>query len=178
MSDYESFALVPQESAVLIETRSNVGPIVFGTLSVEGTAALSIDTTDLDETAALSASMRIPVASLASGNTLYDSELRDRLEQRRYPWITVEMISSQPLGSGRFGAEGDVTIHGSTRRLSGTLSLTMPDANTVVAQGQHVVDIRDFAIRLPSMLMLKIYPDVSVQFRITAVRAATAEKDI
>jgi polyisoprenoid-binding protein YceI len=171
MSDFATFAVLPQESAVLVETRSNVGPIQFGSVDVQGEAELCIASSDLDAATALAATMRIPVTSLVSGNSLYDAELQSRLEHRRYPLITIALITAHSLGSGRFNAEGDLTIHGSTRRLSGTLAVSMPDENTVIAEGRHVVDIRDFAIRLPSMLMLKIYPDVTVQFRVTAVRA-------
>jgi polyisoprenoid-binding protein YceI len=170
MSDFVVFDFLVGQSAVLLETRSNVGPIQFGSLAVEGEAELNISSSDVDAAVALSAVMRIPVTSLASGNSLYDAELQNRLEYRRYPVITVAMTAARPLGAGRFDAEGDVTIHGSTRHLTGTIAVTMPDEHTVVAEGRHVVDIRDFAIRLPSMLMLKIYPDVSVQFRITATR--------
>jgi len=170
MNEFTTFDFVPQESAVLLETRSNVGPIQFGSVGVEGHAELRISSTDIDAATVHAATMRIPVTSLVSGNSLYDAELQNRLEHRRYPLITIGLIAAHPLGSGRFGAEGDLTIHGSTRRLSGTLAVTMPDEKTVIAEGRHVVDIRDFAIRLPSMLMLKIYPDVTVQFRVTAVR--------
>jgi polyisoprenoid-binding protein YceI len=97
--------------------------------------------------------------------------LQNRLEYRRYPQITVALAAARPLGAGRFDAEGDVTIHGSTQRLAGTFTVSMPDEDTLIAEGRHVVDIRDFAIRLPSMLMLKIYPDVSVHFRIVAARS-------
>jgi hypothetical protein len=167
MSGFSTFTVVPEQSAVLLETRSSVGPIQFGSLNVQGEAELEITPGQLDVAVARSAVMRIPVTSLASGNSLYDAELQTRLEHRRYPMITVAMADARPLGSGRFAADGDVTIHGSTRRLSGSLTVEMPDDNTVIAEGRHVVDIRDFEIRLPTMLMLRIYPDVTVQFRLT-----------
>ncbi|MBA3741332.1 YceI family protein [Sporichthya sp.] len=171
MSKIQTFTVAPDRSALLVETRSNVGPIVFGSLSVEGEAELSVASSAIDSAVVLSAVIRVPVGSLESGNSLYDSELRNRLDQRRFPAITVALTQARSLGDGRFDAEGDLTIHGTTQRLTGSLAVTMPDEKTVIAEGRHVVDIRDFAISLPTMLMLKIYPDVSVQFRITAVRA-------
>ncbi|HVE24873.1 MAG TPA: YceI family protein [Sporichthya sp.] len=170
MSDVALFVVDPAESAVLVEARSNVGPISFASVRVDGRAELELDDVDIDAAAVLCAEMHIPISSLESGNSLYDAELSSRLEHRRYPIITVQMRAARALGGGEFSAEADVTIHGTTRRLAGTLSVTMPDENTLVALGRHVVDIRDFAITLPAMLMLKIYPDVSVQFRVTATR--------
>src|SRR3954451_17856558 len=93
MSDFARFAFLPGESAVLLETRSNVGPIQFGSLAVEGEATLNIASAEVDSAVALSAVMRIPVSSLASGNTLYDAELQNRLEHRRYPVITVALTA-------------------------------------------------------------------------------------
>jgi polyisoprenoid-binding protein YceI len=114
--------------------------------------------------------MRIPVVSLESGNRLYDSELQRRLDGRRFPTITVEMRSASAQGSGRFVAEGDLTICSTTRRLTGYLDLAMPDENTLIATGSEDVDMRDFDIDLPSILAFKIYPEVNVQFRLTATR--------
>jgi polyisoprenoid-binding protein YceI len=170
VDEVEKFLLVPDESAVLIEARSNVGPISFATTTLEGEAVIGMTGPDVDDVAPVSAVIRIPVLSLESGNSLYDAELRSRLDQRRFPLITVELYSARPLGTGRFSAEGDVTIHGATQRLTGSVMLTMPDENTLVAYGLELIDIRDFAIEVPNVLMLKIYPDVGVQFRLTAKR--------
>ena len=63
-----------------------------------------------------------------------------------------------------------VTIHGTTRELSGGLELTLAEDGTALITGQQRIDIRDFTIDLPSVLMLKIFPDVTVRFRIQAVR--------
>lgn len=164
------FAVVPEASAVLVEARSNVGPITFGTMTVSGRAELEMTAGDLDTVLPLSAVVQIPVVSLESGNSLYDAELRRRLDQRRFPMITIELHAAKSIGGGRFVAEGDVTIHGATQRLTGTVALTMADENTLVATGRELVDIRDFEIGLPTMLMLTIYPDVSVEFRLTAAR--------
>jgi hypothetical protein len=177
MAELAVFALVPEACAVLVEARSNVGPICFGTVSVEGRAEVKMSGADLDTLVPMSAVMRIPVLSLESGNSLYDSELRRRLEERRHPMISVEMHTARSIGGGRFSAEGDVTIHGTTRRLGGTVVLEMQDENTLVGHGTELIDIRDFAIPLPNMLMLKIYPDVSVQFRLTAARAGSPDRD-
>jgi hypothetical protein len=177
MAEVAVFALVPEQSAVLVEARSNVGPICFGTMSVDGRAEVKMSGGDVDGIVPMSAVMRIPVVSLESGNSLYDAELRRRLDERRHPTITIEMHTARAIGGGRFSVEGDVTIHGTTRRLGGTVVLSMRDRDTLVGEGTELLDIRDFAIPLPNMLMLKIYPDVSVQFRVTAQRVGTTDRE-
>jgi polyisoprenoid-binding protein YceI len=170
VSEIAVYAVVPDQSAVLVEARSNVGPIAFASTALRGEATVSMSGPDLDTAAVLASTIQIPVRSLESGNSLYDSEVCTRLDERRFPLISVELRAAVPLGGGRFSADGDLTIHGSTRRLTGTVSVVLEGEATLVAYGQEVVDLRDFAIRVPTMRMLKIYPDVSVQFRLTAAR--------
>jgi polyisoprenoid-binding protein YceI len=170
MADRAVFRLVPEQSAVLVGAHSSAGPITFGTMTLDGGAEFATSELDLDSAVPVAASMRIPVLSLESGNQLYDSELQLRLHQRRFPNITVELCTASAQGGGRFVAEGDLTICGTTRRLTGYLDLAMPDENTLVATGREDVDMRDFDIDLPSILAFKIFPDVTAQFRLTASR--------
>lgn len=187
------FVVDPAASAVLVEARSNVGPISFGSMSVSGEAAVEVEAGGT--LLPLSARMELPVSSLESGNSLYDAELRQRVGERRYPVISAELREAKLLAAGapaagapaagapaavaepgaavrgcRFAAEGDITIHGTTRRLGGTVSLAFTDPDTLVAEGREVLDMRDFEIGLPNVLLLKIYPDVTVAFRVTARR--------
>ncbi|HEY2834409.1 MAG TPA: YceI family protein [Sporichthyaceae bacterium] len=171
MADRETFRLVSEQCAVLVGAQSTAGPITFGTMTLDGHAEFATPEIDLDAAVPLAAFMRIPVISLESGNKLYDSELQRRLDQRRFPNITVEMCAANPRGGGRFAAEGDLTISGTTRRMMGFLDLAMPDENTLIATGGENVDMREFGIEMPWILAFKIYPEVSVQFRLTATRA-------
>jgi polyisoprenoid-binding protein YceI len=171
VADRETFRLVGGQSAVLVGAQSSAGPITFGTMTLDGHAEFGLPEIDLDSAMPLAAYMRIPVLSLESGNKLYDSELQRRLDQRRFPNITVEMCAASPRGGGRFAAEGDLSISGTTRRMMGFLDLAMPDENTLIATGSENVDMREFGIDMPWILAFKIYPEVSVQFRLTATRA-------
>ncbi len=170
LGECETFRLVSERSAVLVGAESTAGPITFGTMTLDGRAEFTISGVDLESAVPTAAFMRIPVLALESGNGLYDNELRRRLDQRRFPYITVEMRAARSEGGGRFVAEGDLTIHGTTRRLTGILDLAMPDENTMIATGREDVDMRDFEIEMPSILAFKIYPAVTVQFRLTATR--------
>jgi YceI-like domain len=181
--DTTTFAVLPEESAVLIEARSSVGPISFATTAMTGQFRAVLVGGEIDVTEDAQASLVLPVSALTSGNQLYDAELRTRLNAQRYPSITAELGTAAAIGAGRFSVTGDLTIHGTTRRQTGTLDISVTDAApasqepesastarvTVVVFGTQIVDIRDFDIELPSMLMLQIYPDVTVRFRVTAV---------
>jgi hypothetical protein len=44
----------------------------------------------------------------------------------------------------------------------------MPGERTLVVRGEQVVDIRDFGVVSPTVLMLRIYPDVVVGLQVEA----------
>ena len=56
----------------------------------------------------------------------------------------------------------------SIARSRGTAVLSTP-RGVLSVSGEQVVDIRDFAIASPTVLMLRIYPDVTVRLQIEAM---------
>ena len=63
---------------------------------------------------------------------------------------------------------GALTFHGVTRPATGTVSVEALDDRRLVITGEHAFDIRDFAIPSPTVLMLRIYPDVRVRLQAEA----------
>ncbi|HET7736161.1 MAG TPA: YceI family protein [Nocardioidaceae bacterium] len=163
--------IVSADSAVLVEARSSVGAISFGTTQLSGTVRGHVEEGRIDTSSPLSVLAEVPVASLQSGNAVYDSELRSRLDARRFPHIVAELARLEPLESGRYELEGDLTIHGHAHRYSCTASMEVSDGPTLLVSGSTVIDMRDYDIALPSLMMLRIYPDVTVHFRIKAAGA-------
>jgi len=167
--------IVSADSAVLVEARSSVGAISFGTTVLGGSFHGRIDGGRIDTSAPMQVTAEVPVASLQSGNAVYDSELRSRLDSRRYPLIVAELRRMGRLESGRYEMEGDLTIHGKAHRYTCTATVEVDEGPSLVVSGSTVVDMRDYDIALPSLMMLRIYPDVTVHFRIKA--AAMSETD-
>ena len=115
------------------------------------------------------AHLEIDVEQLRSGNSLYDAELLRRIDARRHPTVTLDLRGCTALGStGRYQLQGEVTFHGVSRPLDGTVSVAMPCEHTLVVRGEQVVDIRDFGVVSPTVLMLRIYPDVVVGLQVEA----------
>ena len=165
------FHLVPARSVALVEARSTVGPITFGVIGVTGTIELAVDDGDVGLDPAPRAHVEIKVDELRSGNRLYDAELLRRIDGRRHPLVALDLCECAPGGSAsRYRLGGDVTIHGVTRPIHGTVSVTVGRGDRLVVQGEHVLDIRDFDIASPTVLMLRIYPDVRVQLQVEAER--------
>jgi hypothetical protein len=55
-------------------------------------------------------------------------------------------------------------IHGRATELSGTVEVDVIDGRA----GEHVFDIRDFGIKPPRILMLRVEPEVTVRIRLVA----------
>jgi hypothetical protein len=61
------------------------------------------------------------------------------------------------------------TVHGVTRPVSGTVVVQLTAAGHLDVTGDQIFDIRDFGIESPTVLMFRIYPDVTVRLHVEAV---------
>jgi DNA-binding PadR family transcriptional regulator len=167
------FAVVPDRSVVLIEARSTVGPITFGAIGVTGVIEAEIQDGQVRPGGAPSAHLEIEVSRLRSGNALYDAELLRRIDARRHPVVALELRGCSAVGSGdRVHVDGEVTLHGTTRPIHGTVNVSLSGPRKLVVSGEQVFDIRDFDIASPTVLMLRIYPDVRVELQVEATPVA------
>ncbi len=176
--------VLPAQSAVLVESRSSIGVISFGTTTVTGQFRGVVVGTEIDVSQRPQASLILPVASLVSGNSLHDAEMRRRLSAQRYPSIAAELISAEALGAGRYAVTGNLTIRGISHHQSATIQIGIaepppPGADDAVgshavllASGNLTIDMRDFGVALPHVLRMQVYPEVNVSFRL-AVGPAT-----
>jgi PadR family transcriptional regulator, regulatory protein PadR len=163
------FRLVPERSVVMINARSSVGPITFGAIGVTGIIEASVAGRRVCPAPFPTAHLEIDIEQLRSGNSLYDAELLRRIDARRHPTVTLDLRACTSLGAtGRYQLQGEVTFHGVSRPLDGTVSVAMPCEHTLVVRGEQVVDIRDFGVASPTVLMLRIYPDVVVGLQVEA----------
>jgi DNA-binding PadR family transcriptional regulator len=160
----QRFILDPKRSAVLIDARSTVGPICFGSTGVTGSLYAALGDGGVSTETPPSGWLSIDMTGLSSGNKLYDAELHRRINSRRYPSAKVELKECTPSAPGwRYRLRGELTFHGITRRTEGTVQLEAASDNRIVISGEQVFDIRDFALPSPTMLMLRIFPDVRVR---------------
>ena len=158
------FVLDPGRSAVLIDARSTVGPICFGSTGVTGSLYAAIGDGGVSTETPPSGCLTIDMTGLRSGNKLYDAELHRRINSRRYPTAKVELKECTPSAPGwRYRLRGELTFHGITRRTEGTVQVEATSDDRIVISGEQVFDIRDFALPSPTMLMLRIFPDVRVR---------------
>jgi polyisoprenoid-binding protein YceI len=115
-----------------------------------------------------SAELTLPVDAIKSGNGIQDREMRRRFDVNRYPTITARVTKGEALdGDGRYRAVAQLTMHGQTREISGDVQLRV-DGTTMTIEGQQVINVKDFGIDPPRLIILKVEPDVDLQVHIVA----------
>jgi polyisoprenoid-binding protein YceI len=163
------FDVQPGRSAVLVKARSNVGPISFATSEVKGVISAEIDGKVIDLEAPITADLTVSLRELTSGNSLYDTELKRRIDARRYPEATLHLEQvERAVESKEFGLSGRIELHAVVRPLHGVVTVERLERDRMVIRGQQTLDVREFGLDVPTTLALKIYPEVSVEMHLEA----------
>ncbi|HEV8063935.1 MAG TPA: YceI family protein [Acidimicrobiales bacterium] len=171
-----NFTVDPERTSVWIDARSSLHAIKTESSGMTGHIEATLQPEGgLDLSVPVSARLEMPLSSMSSGNPLYDREMQRRTDARRYPKISADLKSLTSHGSdGRYTAAGDVTFRGVTREVSDVVTLSSPEPGVLVFEGEHVFSLPDFNMEPPKIMMLKVYPDVTVRVRIVASEAADA----
>ncbi len=165
-----TFEVLPGRSAVLVKARSNVGRISFATSELRGEISAEVDGNVVDLGGApVKAQVTVSLKELTSGNTLYDTELKRRIDARRYLKAVLELTQAVVAeGVNRYELEARMEIHNVVRPSSGVVIVEPVRRDVLVVCGQQTIDIREFDLKVPTTLALKIYPEVSVEMHIEA----------
>jgi polyisoprenoid-binding protein YceI len=159
------FTLDPVRSCVWVDARSSLHPITTQTRGLQGWVELTLSddgSVDLDHP--LRGNLEVAVDRFSSGNQLYDRELKRRIDARRYPLIVGQITGVQRTGTAnRYRVAGDLSFHGETRTFEHDMTIEVEDESLLAMKGDRVFDIREFRMKPPSMLMLKVYPEVAVR---------------
>jgi DNA-binding PadR family transcriptional regulator len=165
------FVIDPERSAVLVDARSTVGPITFGTIGVEGSLNAALVDGVVKTDVPPSGWLTVDMTALRSGNNLYDAELQRRINSRRFPAARIELNDCSPSTPGsRYRLRGELTFHGISRVAEGTVCVESLSDDRIVISGEQVFDMRDFDVPSPTLLMLRFFPDVRVRLQAEAQR--------
>jgi hypothetical protein len=168
------YRIVPEDSTVWIDARSNVHPIHSETNGLEGYVELQMAPDGgLDPDVAPSGKLRLPVSRLQSGNRMEDRELQKRIDARRYPTIEGDLNEMVATGDGgTYRVSGDVTFRGVVRHYEDQMTVSAVDGRTIRLAGASRFDIREFGMEPPRVLILRVEPEVDVRVEILAVKEA------
>jgi polyisoprenoid-binding protein YceI len=165
------FTFDSTRSYLRVSGRSSRHPIDTETRGITGWFEASQSADGLLELAdPVAGELQLAVDGLTSGNHLYDRELRRRINARRYPTIGARLVGVAPSpANGTYLVTGDVTFHGRTQTFEHNMTIRFGDDH-VTLSGEDVFDIRQFGMEPPSMLMIRVYPEISVRLELFGVR--------
>jgi polyisoprenoid-binding protein YceI len=158
-------------SCVWVSGRSSLHPINTETRGITGWFEASRrEDGSLDLDLPVAGELELSVARLTSGNQLYDRELRRRIDARRHPTIQGRVTKISADGAHpRYSVAGDIVFHGKTRSFEHGMDITLDD-DEVSLTGDYVFDIREFGMKPPSMLMVRVYPEIAVRVELYGTR--------
>jgi polyisoprenoid-binding protein YceI len=158
-------------SCIWVSGRSSLHPINTETRGITGWfEASGRDDGSLDLAGPISGELQLAVEKLTSGNQLYDHELRRRIDARRYPTIEGRVTGIVADGSHpRYTVAGDIAFHGKTRSFEHVMDIEVGEYE-VSLTGDYVFDIREFGMKPPSMLMIRVYPEIAVRVELYGTR--------
>lgn len=113
----------------------------------------------------LGGSIEVPVDSIKSGNPLYDTETRRRIDVKAHPTIRAEITETVSVDGPDAVIEGVVEFNGESAKLEGALTLT-PDQELT---GEGTVDIQWWGLQPPRLLAFKVQPEVVVSIHLHLV---------
>lgn len=169
LEESEIFEVSQADTVVEIHATSNVHPIDGQTSAVEGEVRLSVADGEPDLSQLIEAEVTLHVDELSSGNSAYDTEMRRRLDARRYPRIIGRLTSVEPVSApNRYRVVGDLTFHGVTRSVRADMEVVVEDGHRLAARWEQRIDIRDYGIKPPRILMFKVDPEVRIDVELVA----------
>jgi polyisoprenoid-binding protein YceI len=167
------YSVTPADSSVEFEARSTLhtvrGKVQDLTGSIEVT--WNDDGTIAPEPPA-KMHVDLPVEQMRSGNGMLDREMWKLIDSKRFPRVAGDLRTLTPgPAAGRYAASGDITLAGRSRRYDGEFTVKHDDA-CITIEGELNVDIRDFGLKPPNLVVIKVDPGVKVRVRLVAARAA------
>lgn len=171
------YELDEARSVLEIHASSTVHPIRTST-RVRGWIDVTLDASgSVEVSAQVRGYVELDLSGMRSGNPLVDRESERRLDVRRHPTVTGELTAlSATEEPGVYSAEGELTFHGVTRRIDGVLRLGRDDAepgNALRVAGETTIDVTDFGVQPPSLIVIKVHRRVRVELRAVATPPST-----
>lgn len=162
------YAVVSRRCRLTARASSSVHPITAEAhaLSGEIDAELRDGALDLDRPA--SARIELSVAELRADNPLVSREIRKRLDPRRHPSATLTAHKVSARAEGGYDVFGELTLHQVTRSVTARAVLLTSDRHGLELDAELTFDVREFQLQPPSLLGLRVHPEVTVAARVVA----------
>ena len=164
------FSLDAAESYLDVEGRSSLHPVKAKGTNLRGYIDAQWNDTQLVLDPAPRMHLEIPVESISSGNGLEDRQMRQLVGSRSFPNIVANLTQLSALDgkADTYAVTGAISLRGTTKNADGVITLKR-DGDRLVVDGEKSVDMRDFDIQPPRILMLQVYPELTIRMHLVGV---------
>lgn len=158
------YSIHPGASQVWIKGSSSVHPIHAEANGLQGWFQADVEDGRFagDE---LTGHVEIAVAFLSSGNDLVDRETRRRIDAKRHPLITGDVVAVEAVADDRADIRGLIGFRGETVEVGGTIGIGS-DGERLVVEGAEVLDVRHWGLKPPRLLVMRVHPEIEVAIRL------------
>jgi len=115
-----------------------------------------------------SVAFTVPVKAIECDNDTMNEHLRTALKEKANPQIVYRMKAYTMAGSGAATVTGQLTVAGVTRPVTFDVKLT-PSANGVRSQGETTIDMTQFGVVPPKVLLGQLIVGKMVRVKFDAV---------
>jgi hypothetical protein len=116
--------------------------------------------------------VEVPVASLTSDNSLMDDKAHNALRRKEHPLIVFTSVNIGELTAKSSTLKGRLTLAGVTKPLEISLTEVEAAANRLSFDGQVSIDMTEYQIEPPSVLLVSVGDSVQIKFNIELMLAS------
>jgi polyisoprenoid-binding protein YceI len=129
-----------------------------GFLEIEGKGAhVDGSKASIDKNNMLSGTFVVALAEFKTGIAQRDSHMFGYLETVKYPTAEFQLNPISAVGGIKKAFTGNLTLHGVTKPVSGTV-----DLSSTRAEAKFSIDVTQFGIKVPTYKLLTVGKDVDV----------------
>ena len=175
-----AFAVDPEKSSIAFLLDGNVHNTHGSVKTIEGRVTVAISPDAALKKAEVSISMNAD--DLDTDNEKRDTRMKDKfLEVKKYPRIdftstdvtsllgTEEIILFQAGNPLTIDLPGKLALHGVTKAITVEVTLSLV-GDRLIAKGKTTLNLKDFNIKNPSMMFLRVSNEVQITFHIESIR--------
>lgn len=166
------YEVSPPESSLAVDARSTLHNVKAKAVGLNGYVVVAWNADgSLAPAPAPVMHVEFPVDAVRSGNAIQDREMQKLVDSARFPKVAGDLRSVEQISPGHYKASGEITLAGRARTYGGEFTIGR-DGDGLTVEGALSLDIRDFGLKPPSLLILKVDPILRVGVRLVARKAA------
>jgi polyisoprenoid-binding protein YceI len=160
--------VIADGSLLTVSARSSIHQFSYRA-PLTGEVEAEVRDGEFDLTTPIAGAIAVDLESLRGDDPRTDGEMHRRLDTQRFPRAKASVQHVAAHGPDTYRLTGELSLHGHTKPMEGDATVTI-DGNQLHATGKLTIDLREFGIKPPSLLILRVHPTVEITIDLVATR--------